>query len=124
MDLPFQPLDFSSLKPQTTVFLRLFLAQLIVSSQSASPILDCTTRSETEAATLSRDRGIVELIMVKAFKQPSVVQGLLRFLKTEAEEEVVVSHANVDRVRDLLDWGMKVAVTTLASGEDVSKLVS
>ncbi|KAG8872492.1 suppressor of glycerol defect [Tulasnella sp. 331] len=112
-----KPLNFTALRAQTIEFLRIFLAQLIVSSQSASPILDCATRSDKDAMSLSRDRSIVELIMVKAFKQPNVVQGLIRFLK--AEGAGLEAEANVPGVQETIVWGLKVTIGSLSVGDDL-----
>ncbi|KAG9009106.1 suppressor of glycerol defect [Tulasnella sp. JGI-2019a] len=112
-----KPLNFAALKTQTATFLRIFLAQLIVSSQSASPMLDCATSSDKDAASLSRDRSIVELIMVKAFKQSNVVRGLIQFLNAEAAD--LQAEANVDGVRDIIAWGVKIAIGALSAGEDL-----
>jgi len=85
-------------------------------------MLDCATGSKKDTASLSRDRGIVELLMVKAFKQPSVVQGLVQFLQAEATS--IEAQSMVEKVRELVAWGVKVAADALAAGEDVSRLVS
>lgn len=116
-DLTEQPLNFTALRAQTTDFLRIFLAQLIVSSQSASPMLDCATRSERDATTLSRDKSIVELIIVKAFKHPNVMHGLIQFLK--AEGTALEAEANVQGVREIIAWGVKIAIGSLTAGEDL-----
>ncbi|KAG8908339.1 suppressor of glycerol defect [Tulasnella sp. 403] len=112
-------LRFTVLKPQTTSFLKTFFAQLFVSSQSASPILDYATQSNKEIATLSRDREIVEVIFVKPIKQKVVMQGILHFLNTERVEGLAPSES----IQDLIRWGVKIASETLRAGRDMDDLI-
>lgn len=78
-------------------------------------MLDCATQSAKEAATLSRDRSVMELVAVKAFKQPTVVSGLRHFLT--AEGEGLADEANVERTREVITWGTKVILDSLSAGE-------
>ncbi|KAG8954229.1 suppressor of glycerol defect [Tulasnella sp. 424] len=117
----FKPLNFLALKSQTALFLRTFFAQLFVSAQSASPLLDFATEDELEVASLSRDREVLEVIVMKSIKSPSVVQGTMYFFESEAEE--FVGMAKDDGVRKLIRWGVKVAKETLGTGGEVANLL-
>lgn len=96
----------------------MFFAQLFISSQSASPILDFATKSEAEAETLSKDREVLEVIVVKCVKFPGVVQGILHFLDHEDLETL----GGCEGIKKSIRWGVKIAKDTLESGVEVSNL--
>lgn len=102
-------------------FMRMLLAQLFISSQTASPLVDFATNSEAEAETLSRDREVLELIMVRTIKQASVVQGVLRFVKDEGS--TLVSSAKLEGIQNTIQWAIKVAQDTLGAGAEVSTML-
>lgn len=72
-------------------------------------------------ASLSRDREVLEVIVMKSIKSPSVVQGTMYFFEHEAEE--FVGMAKDDGVRKLIRWGVKVAKETLGMGGEVANLL-
>ncbi|KIO34363.1 hypothetical protein M407DRAFT_13520 [Tulasnella calospora MUT 4182] len=117
----FKPLNFLSLKSQTTLFLRTFFAELFVSSQSASPLLDFATEDEREVASLSRDREVLEVIMMKSIKSANVVQGMMYLFEQDVEE--LAGMAKDGEVRKLIRWGVKVAKETLGTGGEVANLL-
>ncbi|KAG9017984.1 suppressor of glycerol defect [Tulasnella sp. 427] len=116
-----KPLSFLNLKSQTTLFLRTFFAQLFVSAQSASPLLDFATEDEREVASLSRDREVLEVIIMKSIKSSNVVQGMMYFFEQEADD--FVGMARDDEVKKLIRWGVKVAKDTLGTGGEVANLL-
>ncbi|KAG8932577.1 suppressor of glycerol defect [Tulasnella sp. 417] len=117
----FKPLNFLALKSQTTLFLRAFFAQLFVSAQSASPLLDFATEDEQEVESLSRDREVLEVIMMKSIKSPNVVQGMTYLFEQDAEG--LAGMAKHPDVIKLIRWGVKVAKETLGAGGEVATLL-
>ncbi|KAG9021794.1 suppressor of glycerol defect, partial [Tulasnella sp. UAMH 9824] len=82
----FKPLNFLALKSQTTIFLRTFFAQLFVSAQSASSLLDFATEDESEVTSLSRDREVLEVIIMKSIRSANVVRGMMYLFDQDVEE--------------------------------------
>ncbi|KAF7327646.1 MIF4G/MA4-domain-containing protein [Mycena kentingensis (nom. inval.)] len=94
-----KPVDFTSLKPQSTVFLKELFAQIFVSSQAATPIAVPTTRNRAQ----------IEEIFIKASRIETLAMGLVYFL--------------TEMFRDAEDklgkWGSDVAKDTLRTGVDI-----
>jgi len=92
-------------------------------------------RSKDEIASLSRDRSIVELIMMKTVKQTNVVRGILHLFQARGIDDDdyndndsngnndLEAQAKSEEVRKLIRWGVKIARETLSAGEEVSKLL-
>ena len=92
---------------------------MFVSSQSASPLLEFSTTSDTEVESLSRDKQIVEVIMMKAVKRTHVLQGILHFLNNHDIKGLPEHHG----VQKLVGWASTLAKNTLNAGQDVSNLL-
>lgn len=99
------------LKSQTTFFLRQLLINLLLSSQSTSPLVG-------GEVYVSRNRASIEDIFIKASKLQTVSMGLVFFLSKG------LIFDNADDIDDpniikLVKWGVEIAMDTLRGGLDI-----
>lgn len=99
------------LKSQTTFFLRQLLINLLLSSQSTSPLVGGEVSS-------SRNRASIEDIFIKASKLQTVSMGLVFFFS----KGLILDNANdIDdpNIIKLVKWGVEIAMDTLRGGLDI-----
>ncbi|KAJ6513111.1 hypothetical protein C8R45DRAFT_857463 [Mycena sanguinolenta] len=104
-----KPVDFTTLKPQSREFLKELMVQLFVSSQIAAPVVT------DGASAMTRNRGPLEEIFIKAIRVEALAMGLVYFL-TEAFRDVDEMPEGVGK---LVRWASGVAKDTLRTGVDV-----
>ncbi|KAF7374789.1 MIF4G/MA4-domain-containing protein [Mycena sanguinolenta] len=104
-----QPVDFTTLKPQSREFLKELMVQLFVSSQISAPVVAAGTDVTT------RNRGPVEEIFIKASRVEALAMGLVYFL-TEAFRDVDEMPEGMGK---LVRWASGVAKDTLRTGVDI-----
>ncbi|KAJ3570486.1 hypothetical protein NP233_g4365 [Leucocoprinus birnbaumii] len=101
--------DFTILKSQTQQFLRELLLQTMISSQSATPLIDTTQLPTTH------NRAAIEEIFVKATRIENLVMGLVYFLAN-----VFSRHSyDDDQIATFVKWASGLALDTLRAGVDV-----
>lgn len=105
-----QPVDFTSLKPQTQGFLREMLVQIFIASQVGTPILEASLNVPT-----TRDRGAIEQIFIKGTRNQTLAMGLVYFMSKVFCD---VSEDGKD-IADLIQWASGLAKDTLRIGVDV-----
>ncbi|KAG8970537.1 suppressor of glycerol defect [Tulasnella sp. 419] len=111
-----KPLDFISLQPQTTEFLSIFFSQLLVSSQTASPMLDVRRASDSEAHKLARDKEVLEILAMKISRHMALAQGIIHFLINSNIEQV----AGSEEIAKFIQWAIHIMIDTLRMGTDVA----
>ncbi|KAF7312428.1 MIF4G/MA4-domain-containing protein [Mycena indigotica] len=96
-----KPVDFTTLKSQSTAFLRELFVQLFVCSQTSTPLADIN------ALPATRNRSSVEEIFIKATRIETLAIGLAYFLTETLQSE-----------SDVVQWACGVAKDTLRTGVD------
>jgi nucleolar MIF4G domain-containing protein 1 len=99
------------LKPRTKDFLKELLVHILINSQLSTPFIT----SNTENITLTRQRGTIEELFIKATRADTVAMGLVYFM-TEAFRDTLVQEDNLSR---FLVWAVALAKETLQTGLDV-----
>ncbi|KAL1738484.1 hypothetical protein HDZ31DRAFT_50919, partial [Schizophyllum fasciatum] len=102
-----KPVDFTALKPRGRAFLRELLVQVLMATQTASPVLG--------AVPQTRNRGAVEEVFIKAARVEALAMGLVYFL-TQA---VMRDTTEDDALGRFVRWAGGVAKETLRTGLDV-----
>jgi nucleolar MIF4G domain-containing protein 1 len=106
-----QPVDFTTLKPQSREFLKELLVQLFVSSQVATPVISASA----DAIPTTRNRGPIEEIFIKASRVEALAMGLVYFI-TEVFRDV---DEMPDGLKKLAKWASGVAKDTLRTAVDI-----
>ncbi|KAF7977509.1 hypothetical protein HWV62_3486 [Athelia sp. TMB] len=101
-----KPVDFTTLKPRTTKFLRDLTKYLFIASQVSTPVLG-------SALPTTRNRGAVEEIFIKATRIEALALGLVYFLS----KEVSITDGDGE---GLVKWASGVAIDTLRTGMDIA----
>lgn len=89
---------------------------MIISSQSSSPLVDI--RSTESAIPQMRDRVVVEEIISKALRLPTMCKGMVYFIQSLLSEQDFQTRTK--RAHDLLVWGLGVAKDALQRGDSLS----
>ncbi|KAG9084328.1 suppressor of glycerol defect [Ceratobasidium sp. UAMH 11750] len=105
----FKPVEFLVLKPRSKQFLKSLFLQIIISSQSTSPLVDI--QSAESAIPQTRNRAAIEEIMSKALRIPTMCKGIAYFIQSLLSEDKLGSRKT--RTHDLLVWGLGVAKEAL-----------
>ncbi|CEL56261.1 Suppressor of glycerol defect protein 1 OS=Schizosaccharomyces pombe (strain 972 / ATCC 24843) GN=sgd1 PE=3 SV=1 [Rhizoctonia solani AG-1 IB] len=101
----FKPVEFLMLQPRTKRFFNSLFAQMIISSQSNSPLVDI--RSPESAIPQTRDREAIEEIITKAKRLPAMCKGIGYFIKSMLSEEQDLK-AKSKRAHELVVWGLNI----------------
>ncbi|CAK5269400.1 unnamed protein product [Mycena citricolor] len=110
----FQPVDFTTLKPQSFKFLKELVVQVFICSQSVTPVLSAA------GIPMSRNRAPVEEIFLKASRIETLAMGLVYFL-TEAFRRVADDAEIDDAATPLVRWAAGLAKETLRTGVDIGQ---
>ncbi|CAE6441285.1 unnamed protein product [Rhizoctonia solani] len=102
----FKPVEFLVLQPRTKHFFKALFIQMIISSQSNSPLVDI--RSPESAIPHARNREAIEEICTKARRLPAMCKGIGYFIQTILSEEEALK-AKTKRAHELVVWGLGVA---------------
>ncbi|KAG8746207.1 suppressor of glycerol defect [Ceratobasidium sp. 414] len=105
----FKPVEFLTLQPRSKQFLKLLFLQMIISSQSNSPLVNI--RTAESAIPQTRNRVAIEEIVFKALRIPAMCKGIAYFIQSLHSEEDFGARSG--RVHDLLIWGLGVAKEAL-----------
>ncbi|QRV73825.1 eukaryotic translation initiation factor 4G [Ceratobasidium sp. AG-Ba] len=105
----FKPVEFLVLQPQSKRFLKLLFLQMIISSQSNSPLIDI--RSAESSIPKVRNRAAVEEITSKALRIPTMCKGIVYFIQTLLAEDDLGARTKL--AHELLVWGLGVAKESL-----------
>ncbi|KAG9124497.1 suppressor of glycerol defect [Ceratobasidium sp. 392] len=105
----FKPIEFLVLQPRSKQFLKLVFLQMIISSQSSSPLVD--VRSAESVIPQTRNRAAIEEIVSKGLRIPTMCKGIAYFIQSLRSEEIF--GARTKRAHDLLVWGLDVAKEAL-----------
>jgi hypothetical protein len=106
-----------ALKPQTESFVRQLLSDIILSTQSSSPLLATATRT---SATTKRDPEPIERAFVKVAAHDSLCKGLSWYIQnqmTTANKKGDDGRGGGGDNDDLLRWGLFLARKTLKAGQ-------
>lgn len=105
-----QPVDFTILKPQARQFFTEFFAHLLVNTQLSTPLLSSNPRDYP----ITRNRGPIEEVFIKATRIQALTIGLVYFLDE-------TFHKNAEQVGEsgFLLWAIKVATDALRTGADI-----
>ncbi|PPQ83433.1 hypothetical protein CVT25_007024 [Psilocybe cyanescens] len=106
-----KPVDFTTLKPRTRVFLKEFFIQVFINSQRATPLLT----SDIQNITFTRNRNAVEEIFIKASRVQALAMGLVYFLSESFKD----NPNSVEDLHKFLRWAIGVAKDTLRTGVDL-----
>jgi hypothetical protein len=98
------------LQPRTKRFFNSLFAQMIISSQSISPLVD--TRSPESAIPQTRDREAIEEVITKAKRLPAMYKGIGYFIKSMLSEEQDLK-AKSKRAHELVVWGLNIVKDAL-----------
>ncbi|KAF8656241.1 hypothetical protein AX16_002677 [Volvariella volvacea WC 439] len=106
-----KPIDFTTLKPHTTEFLKEMLVQIYLNSQATSPIL---ASKAAQVVPVTRNKGAIEEVFIKATRIEALAMGLVYFIthafkNTSGEEELVA----------FVKWANNHAKDTLRTGLDL-----
>ncbi|KDN35887.1 hypothetical protein RSAG8_11249, partial [Rhizoctonia solani AG-8 WAC10335] len=80
-----KPVEFLTLQPRTMQFFNTLFTQMIISSQSNSPLVDI--RSAESAIPQTRSKEEIEEIAAKARRLPAMCKGIGYFIQTILSEE-------------------------------------
>ncbi|KAG8717096.1 suppressor of glycerol defect [Ceratobasidium sp. 395] len=105
----FKPVEFLTLQPRSKRFLKSLFLQMIISSQSNSPLVDI--RSVESAIPQTRNRAAIDEIISKGLRIPAMCKGIAYFIQSMRSEEEL--GARTKRAYDLLIWGLDVAQEAL-----------
>ncbi|KAI0694615.1 hypothetical protein BC835DRAFT_1415230 [Cytidiella melzeri] len=105
-----KPVDFTDLKPQTHQFFTELFAHLLIDTQLPTPLLNLNPKD----FPLSRNRGPLEEVFIKATKVETLALGVAYFLDHTFRQ----SRGEEDS-SGFINWATKVAVETLRTGIDV-----
>lgn len=105
-----KPIDFTSLKPQTLMFLREMMVQIFVDSQVMTPALGSSLNVPT-----TRNRSAIEQIFIKATRNQTLAMGLVFFL-SEIFRDV---SGDGEDVANLIKWTSGLAKDTLRTRVEV-----
>ncbi|KAG8770687.1 suppressor of glycerol defect [Ceratobasidium sp. 428] len=105
----FKPVEFLTLQPRSKQFLKSLFVQMIISSQSNSPLVDI--RSVEYAIPQTRNRATIDEIISKGLRIPAMSKGIAYFIQSLRSEEEL--GARTKRAHDLLIWGLDVAQEAL-----------
>lgn len=99
-----QPVDFTSLRSQTTVFFLHFFTALILSTQTSSPVLVLPSTIDEPIGAL------LEQQIMKIASLPSLCEGILYFLTTSMGGQDWLETVGVEGrlERKVLLWGVEV----------------
>ncbi|EUC56072.1 suppressor of glycerol defect protein, putative, partial [Rhizoctonia solani AG-3 Rhs1AP] len=101
----FKPVEFLILQPRTKQFFNALFAQIIVSSQSNSPLVDI--RSSESVIPQTRNKEEIEEIAAKARRLPAMCKGIGYFIQTILSDEEGLE-AKTKRAHELVVWGLGV----------------
>ncbi|KAH7335592.1 armadillo-type protein [Rhizoctonia solani] len=105
-----KPVEFLILQPRTKQFFKALFTQMIMSSQSNSPLVDI--RSPESAIPQTRNREVIEEIVAKARRLPAMCKGIGHFIQTILSEEKDLK-PKTKRAHELVVWGLGVAKDAL-----------
>ncbi|CAE6518664.1 unnamed protein product [Rhizoctonia solani] len=100
-----KPVEFLILQPSTKLFFKALFTQMIISSQSNSPLVDI--RSAESAIPQTRNKGEIEEIATKARKLPAMCKGIGYFIQIILSEEDDIK-AKTKKAHELVVWGLGV----------------
>ncbi|CAE6413936.1 unnamed protein product [Rhizoctonia solani] len=106
----FKPVEFLMLQSRTKHFFKSLFAQMIISSQSNSPLLDI--RSPESAIPQTRNREVIEEITTKAKRLPAMCKGIGYFIKSMLSKEQDLK-AKTKRAHELVVWGLGIVKDAL-----------
>ncbi|KAL5633484.1 hypothetical protein ACGC1H_003846 [Rhizoctonia solani] len=101
----FKPVEFLILQPRTKQFFRALFTQIIISSQSNSPLVDI--RSTESVIPQTRNKEEIEEIAAKARRLPAMCKGIGYFIQTILSDEEGLGAKN-KRAHELVVWGLGV----------------
>lgn len=108
-----QPITFTSLRPTTTHFLTLFFTYLILSTQTASPLLILP-------ASYTPDDSVIEQTIMKIASIPSLAEGILYFLTTAmgggGDGWLDKMKGMGEREKEVVVWGVEVCKESVMMG--------
>jgi nucleolar MIF4G domain-containing protein 1 len=100
-----QTLSFHALQPLTKLFTDRLISDIVLATQSSSPLL-----ASSSLATTRRDSTAVERVFAKAAANESLGKGLRWYIQNE-----MMNNVRGDN-EELLSWGFGVAKKTLKAG--------
>ncbi|CAE6533419.1 unnamed protein product [Rhizoctonia solani] len=101
----FKPVEFLIIQPRTKQFFKALFAQIIISSQSNSPLVDI--RSTESVIPQTRNKEEIEEIAAKARRLPAMCKGIGYFIQTILSDEEGLE-AKTKRAHELVVWGLGV----------------
>lgn len=105
-----QPVDFTVLKATTLRFFQELFTHVLISTQLSTPLLT----SDPKDYPITRNRGPIEEVFIKATRIQALALGLVYFLG-----EVFKQSLDDEGGDGFLKWANKVAMDTLRTGVDV-----
>ncbi|QRW16836.1 eukaryotic translation initiation factor 4G [Rhizoctonia solani] len=106
----FKPVEFLVLRPRTKQFFRSLFAQMVISSQSNSPLVD--VRSPESSIPQARNREAIQEIIAKAKRLPALCKGIGYFIKSMLSDEQDLK-TKTKRAHELVIWGLSVVQDAL-----------
>ncbi|KAF8738810.1 hypothetical protein RHS02_05516, partial [Rhizoctonia solani] len=106
----FKPVEFLVLQPRTKQFFMSLFAQMVISSQSNSPLVD--VRSPESSIPQARNREAIQEIIAKAKRIPALCKGIGYFIKSMLSDEQDLK-AKTKRAHELVIWGLSVVQDAL-----------
>ncbi|CAE6450582.1 unnamed protein product [Rhizoctonia solani] len=100
-----KPVEFLILQPRTELFFKALFTQMIISSQSNSPLVDI--RSAESAIPQTRNKEEIEEIAAKARRLPAMCKGIAHFIQSILSEEEGIK-AKTKKAHELVVWGLGV----------------
>lgn len=108
--IPLQPVDFTVLKPHSKQFFVELFTHLLINTQLSTPLLTSNPRDYP----MTRNRGPIEEVFIKASRIQALTIGLVYFLGETFRKD----NEQVEESEFLL-WAAKVAAETLRTGADI-----
>jgi nucleolar MIF4G domain-containing protein 1 len=123
----FKVLSLRTIKPQTGTFVSQLLSDIVLSTQSSSPLLAATITTARVPPAAKRDAEPIERAFVKVAAHESLCKGLRWYIQNrmsvaadDDEEEGQDGGGGGGRGDDdLLRWGLLVARKTLKAGQSL-----
>ena len=103
--LSIQPVDFTALKPQSRKFFVELFTHIFASTQLTAPVRS----SAVDDLPMTRNRGPLEDVFMKAAKFETLALGLVFFLGQQFRQGLE---------NDFLEWAVNVSMQTLRAGVD------
>lgn len=105
-------MDFTDLKPQSQEFLHELLVEIFIGSQVTTPVFSNVPKN----VPLTRNRGAVEEIFIKATRIQDLAMGLVYFM-SEAFRDLSEDEGGIAK---LIKWANGIGKDTLRTGVDTA----